>query len=88
LKSSVEREKAAMGVFITLESSTAPMEKEAVSAGFYASPGWKRSYPKIQILTIEELMQRKRVDMPPEWGTFKQAERARRQEGTQAELGL
>jgi hypothetical protein len=30
----------------------------------------------------------KRVDMPPEHGTFKQAERAQRPEGTQAELGL
>jgi hypothetical protein len=33
-------------------------------------------------------MQRKRVDMPPEWGTFRQAGRAQRPEGTQTELGL
>jgi DNA modification methylase len=87
LRGTVEREDAAMGVFITLEPSTAPMEKEAVSAGFYDSPGWKRNYPKIQILTIEELMQGKPVDMPPEWGTFKQARRVGPQ-AEQPELGL
>jgi site-specific DNA-methyltransferase (adenine-specific) len=87
LRGTVEREKSAMGVFITLEPSTAPMEKEAVSAGFYDSLGWKRSYPKIQILTIEELMQGKEVDMPPEWGTFKQAQRVGPQ-AEQPELGL
>ncbi len=88
LRGTVEREKAAMGVFITLEPSTAPMEKEAVSAGFYESKQWGRTYPKIQILTIEELlMQGKKVDMPPEWGTFKQARRVGPQ-AEQPELGL
>jgi DNA modification methylase len=87
LRGTVEREKAGMGVFITLEPFTAPMEKEAVSAGFFHSAGWNRSYPKIQILTIEELMQGKEVDMPPEWGTFKQAQRVGPQ-AEQPELGL
>jgi len=87
LRGTVERENAAMGVFITLEPSTAPMEKEAVSAGFYKSPGWDRTYPMIQILTIEELMQGRKVDMPPEWGTFKRAQRVGPQ-AEQPELGL
>jgi hypothetical protein len=65
------------------------MEHEAVSAGFYKSPGWNRVYPKIQILTIKELLiQGKKVDMPPEWGTFKQAQRADQAGGVQPELGL
>lgn len=88
LRGTVEREDAAMGVFITLEPSTAPMEQEAVSAGFYESEQWRRTYPKIQILTIEELLtQDKKVDMPPEWGTFKQAQRVDPQ-AEQQELGL
>ena len=46
----------AIGVFITLEEPTRPMQEEAVSAGFYHSPGSGQDYPRIQILTIEELL--------------------------------
>jgi len=60
----VEREKAAMGVFLTLESPTQPMEIEAVSQGFYKSPLGK-DYPKIQILTIGSLLEGKKPDIPP-----------------------
>ena len=52
LKNSVEREKAAIGLFITLSQPTRPMTTEAVSAGYYQSP--KGDVPKIQILTIEK----------------------------------
>ncbi len=66
----VEREKAAMGIFITLELPSSDMNKEAVSAGFYHSQGWERNYPKIQILTIEALLNRESPDMPPLRMTF------------------
>ncbi len=55
LKNSVERDKAQIGIFISLVNPTAPMLKEAVSAGFYNSPIGK-SFPKIQILTISDLL--------------------------------
>ncbi|HNT26691.1 MAG TPA: site-specific DNA-methyltransferase [bacterium] len=55
LKNSVDREKAQIGIFITLVAPTRPMEQEAASAGYYESPIGK-TYPKIQILTIEELL--------------------------------
>ena len=64
-----------MGVFVTLEKPTSPMRKEAVSAGFYQSPGWGRNYPRIQILTIEELLHGAGVKMPPQHGTFKEAQK-------------
>ena len=51
----IDREKAAMGFFITLAEPTAPMITEAVSAGFYNQPDL-RNYQKIQILTIEGLL--------------------------------
>ena len=51
----VDREKAAIGLFITLAEPTRPMQTEAVSASYYESPLGK-SYPKIQILTIEGLL--------------------------------
>src|SRR6266436_4218128 len=50
LKGTVQREQAAIGVFITLEEPTRDMVTEAASASFYHSPGWNRDYPKIQIL--------------------------------------
>ena len=49
------------------------MKKEAVSAGYYFSEGWNQSYPKIQILTIEELMSGAKVNMPPINITFRKA---------------
>lgn len=54
LIATVEKEKAAIGLFITLAEPTRPMTSEAVSAGYYQSP--KGEFPKIQILTIEGLM--------------------------------
>ena len=54
LKGTVEREKAAIGIFVTLSPPTEPMIKEAVTAGFYDSP--KGEVPKIQILTVEGLI--------------------------------
>ncbi len=59
----------ALGIFITLEPPTAPMQTEAINAGCYHSPGWNKDYPKIQILTIEELLHGKTVDMPPQTQT-------------------
>lgn len=57
LKNTVEREKASIGLFITLASPTEPMVKEACSAGFYESPNYvDKLFPKIQILTIEGLL--------------------------------
>jgi site-specific DNA-methyltransferase (adenine-specific) len=82
LVGTVNREKAAFGVFITLEEPTRDMKTEAVSAGFYESPAWGQNYPKVQILTIKELLQGAEVRMPPAHGTFKQAERVK-EEGAQ-----
>jgi site-specific DNA-methyltransferase (adenine-specific) len=65
-----------MGVFITLEEPTKPMKDEALEAGYYHSPGWGRPYPRIQILTIEELLHGGGVKMPPQHGTFKEAKYA------------
>lgn len=77
LRGTLERENAAIGVFITLEEPTKPMRQEALSAGYYYSEGWRREYPRIQMLTIEELLHGAGVKMPPQYGpTFKEARRA------------
>jgi DNA modification methylase len=82
----VDREKAAIGVFITLENPTKDMETEALSAGYYESPLWGKKYRKIQILTLEQLLHGAQVDMPPQHGTFKQAERVKKNDHSQPEL--
>lgn len=56
LKGDIEREKADGGLFITLEKPTQPMKEEAVSAGSYSVKFVKVEFPKIQILTIEDLL--------------------------------
>ena len=61
LVGTVEREKAAMGLFITLEEPTRDMRTEAVSAGFYHSDLWQTDYPKIQIRTVGELLEGRAV---------------------------
>ncbi|MCU0514386.1 MAG: site-specific DNA-methyltransferase, partial [Anaerolineae bacterium] len=71
----LEREKAALGVFITLEPPTRDMEAEALHAGKYHSPVWDKDYPRLQIFTIEQLLAGAKIDMPPQHGTFKQAQR-------------
>lgn len=82
----ISREKAAIGVLITLEPPSQPMRKEAVSAGYYESEGWGKKYQKIQILTVEELLEGAEIDMPPAWGTFRQAERIDKDTPTQTPL--
>lgn len=56
LKAVVDREKAAIGIFLTLEEPTKPMLTEAAGAGHYLADGLDRPVPKIQIITIEEAM--------------------------------
>jgi len=64
LRGVVERESAAIGVLITLQDPTQPMRGEAVEAGFYESPFIKARYPRIQLLTVEDLLQGKGINYP------------------------
>ena len=78
LKGTINRENAAIGVFITLEEPTRPMKTEAVTAGFYEPKDFPaKKCPRLQIFTINELLEGKRVDYPRlrREATFKQAER-------------
>jgi len=89
LVGAVGREQAAMGIFITLETASRPMITEAATAGVYHSPGWGRDYPKIQILTVADLLNGAEVKMPPAATTFKQAQRAEDDGGgVQGALGV
>ena len=78
LKGTIEREKAAIGVFITLEKPTQAMVKEALAAGWYESPAWGKKYRRLQILTIGDLFEGAGVEMPPQYGTLQRAARWKR----------
>lgn len=89
LRGTVEREdKAEIGVFITLEESSRDMRTEAVSAGYYTSSGWGQDYPRLQILTIEELLSGAQIKMPPQQRSFKEAQRARPSDDGQDQFDL
>ncbi len=75
LVGTVKREAAQIGVFVTLEEPSRDMLTEAAAAGVYRSPGWGKDYPKLQILTIAQLLRGAEIKMPPAHGTFKQAQR-------------
>ena len=65
LRAVVEREKAAMGFLISLEIPSKPMLTEALSAGYYHSPGWGKDYPRLQIRTVEQLLAGQWFELPP-----------------------
>lgn len=79
LKGTLERENAVMGLFITLEEPTRPMKEEALQAGFYESQARKQPYPRLQILTIRDLLNGVQPELPSSSTqiSFKQAKRTR-----------
>lgn len=87
LKGAMETSGASMGLFITLDEPTGPMKQEATIAGVYHSEVSGRDYPKIQIITIRELLEEHRKPELPllVLPTFQQAERIQQSPG-QAEL--
>ncbi len=89
LRGVIEREKAEIGVLICMEAPTKPMLKEAAEAGFYRPPGLTDKYPRIQILSIQELLAAKKIDYPrfAADATFKKAPKARKAAEEQMPLG-
>ena len=83
----VDREKAAMGFFLTLTPPTRDMETEAVKAGFFETD--RGRYRKIQILTIEQMLSGHRPEMPfVDSSAFKRAKREDKPSGQQGSLDL
>jgi len=84
LRGVLDREKAAMGVLISMEHPTGPMQTEAVTAGFFESKTWGKKYPKIQLLTVADLRAGKQIEMPPikqVGATYKKAPKAKGKKG-------
>ena len=79
---------AAIGVLLTLQAPTDPMRAEAAGAGWYESPLGTR-HPRLQILTIAELLAGKGIDYPRQAvnQTYEKAPREKAK-GKQGELGI
>jgi DNA modification methylase len=65
LRGTLEREEAAIGIFITLNDATPAMRKEAADAKFYQSEWSNTKHPRLQIFTIEDLLNGEEPDLPP-----------------------
>lgn len=64
LHSAMEREKAPIGVFITKALSTTAMEREAAAVGRFHAEVTGKSYARLQIITLAELFDGKKPDIP------------------------
>jgi hypothetical protein len=81
------REAAEIGVLLSFDRPTKPMRAEAASAGFYES-SWGK-HPRLQLLTVGELLEGKGIDYPRVSGaniTYKQAPRAVRKVAEKGDL--
>ncbi len=85
----VKREKAELGLFVTLADPSKPMEVEAVKEGLYTSPTTGAEFPRIQLLTVKGLLDRSERARYPDLAqgglTFK---KARREAGQAEQSGL
>ncbi len=64
LRGVIEREQAAMGIFITLEEPTRPMLQEAKTADVYENPLTAQKFDRLQIVTVQELLAGDRLKVP------------------------
>jgi site-specific DNA-methyltransferase (adenine-specific) len=88
LRGVIEREEAEIGLLISMREPTQPMRAEAAAAGFYRSGSegvgsWGK-HPRLQLLTVAELLDGRRIDMPPLSGnlTFRRAPKVERRRPT------
>jgi site-specific DNA-methyltransferase (adenine-specific) len=92
LRGVLDREKAAIGILISLQPPTAPMETEAASVGFYEHKTNKQKFQRLQLRTVKELMEGKGIERPTSAAsvddTYKKAPESKKKHGHQSELKL
>ncbi|MBD2079217.1 restriction endonuclease [Leptolyngbya sp. FACHB-17] len=87
LAGTMSREKADLGIFITLKPPTQPMIKEAKAAGHYHYQFFDRDVPKIQIVTVEDIVHEKAaLNVPLVAGVLKSAPRSKDDGDVQLEI--
>ncbi|GHS90986.1 restriction endonuclease subunit M [Planctomycetales bacterium] len=88
LRGVLDRENAAAGILITLNAPTKNMSQEASAAGFLPDPPTMRlpqKTPKIQIVSIQQMLDGARLNLPLPVPVLKAAARAK-QKNHQAEI--
>ncbi|MCC6821270.1 MAG: restriction endonuclease [Verrucomicrobia subdivision 3 bacterium] len=92
LRGVLDREKAAIGVLISLQPATGPMETEAASAGFYEHKTNRQKFPRLQLRTVKELLEGKGIERPTSAAsvddTFKKAPESKQKHGQQTEFNV
>jgi hypothetical protein len=90
LEGVLDHEKAQIGVFICFEEPTKPMLRQAAEAGLYKSgPLDGASYPRLQILTIQQILDGAQPQYPARRdATYKKAPRSRPEPATNLILPL
>ncbi|MFM6322118.1 MAG: DNA methyltransferase [Microcystis panniformis] len=80
---------AALGIFITLKPPSKDMLQTAKSAGIYRSRYMSQSVDKIEIVTVQEILeQKKRLDVILTFEVLKAAEKQRETQGQQMSLDI
>ncbi|AVE00430.1 DNA methylase [Streptomyces phage OzzyJ] len=75
LVGTVESQRAAMGVFVCMNEPTKGMVEAANHSGAYNHPANGQRYPKVQIMTVRDLIDGKRPKMPTALLPYFQAQR-------------
>jgi site-specific DNA-methyltransferase (adenine-specific) len=71
----LKREQSPMGILIALRKPTKGMLTAAAELGTWAMPGSRKSFPVLQIMTIEDFFNGKKPELPDTSGTLKKAKR-------------
>lgn len=89
LQGTMTLQQAAIGIFITLKSPTKDMIQTAKTAGIYQSRFMSQSVDKIQIVTIQEIIEeKKRLDIRLMFEVLKSAEKQRETQSNQVQISL
>ena len=88
LIATLETEKGAIGVLIELDEPTSEMRRAALEAGEYESELWGGRFPKLQILTVAELLDGKKPNVPKFLPGYQKAARIAAEQGEQQSLGF
>ncbi len=75
LRQVMEREEAPLGILIALHPPTQGMLSEAAAMGKWKMPSVDLEYPVLQIITIQELFDGRKLDLPNIRDTLKRANR-------------
>jgi hypothetical protein len=79
LRGDMGREGAEMAVLLTLEPPTSAMQKEAKATGLYTHPLMQKNYERIQIVTIQEMLEKgSRLEIPLAHEVSKKADAAKK----------